>query len=146
MNERYKHTQVGYLIISLFIGFIILIVYLMFLYGFNWIIPVILITMTISMILFCTLTVIIKDDILEIRFGPGLIRKKFSIRNIESCRIVKNPWYYGWGIRITPHGWLYNVSGFYAVEIKMKTGEKYRIGTDEPENLYIAIQKAKSKV
>ncbi len=118
----------------------------MSLYGFNWIIPVILITMTISMTLFCSLTVIIKDDFLEIRFGPGVIRKRFSIREIESWRVVKNPWYYGWGIRITPHGWLYNVSGFHAVEIKMKTGEKYRIGTDEPHELLRAIQIAKGKL
>jgi len=53
---------------------------------------------------------------------------------------VKNPWYYGWGIRFTPHGWLYNVSGLHAVEIELKNGKKYRIGTDVPENLEKAIR------
>jgi hypothetical protein len=54
---------------------------------------------------------------------------------MTSCRIVTNPWYSGWGIRITPSGWLFNVSGFRAVEIQMKNGEAYRIGSDEPEKL-----------
>jgi hypothetical protein len=58
---------------------------------------------------------------------------------IASYQVVKNPWYYGWGIRLTPHGWLYNVSGSYAVEIKMKTGKKYRIGTNVPNDFEKAI-------
>ncbi|RLC47786.1 MAG: hypothetical protein DRH57_03405 [Candidatus Cloacimonadota bacterium] len=88
------------------------------------------------------LTVLIEEDVLEIRFGPGLIRKRFPLKDIELCRIVKNPLYYGWGIRLTPNGWLYNVSGSYAVEIKMKTGKKYRIGTDVPNELETAIQQS----
>jgi hypothetical protein len=35
--------------------------------------------------------------------------------------------------------WIYSVSGFDAVEIKMKNGKRYRIGTDEPKNLEQAI-------
>jgi hypothetical protein len=54
--------------------------------------------------------------------------------------VVKNPWYYGWGIHLTPSGWLYNVSGFWAVELQMKNGKKYRIGTDDPEGLVQVIQ------
>jgi len=56
--------------------------------------------------------------------------------------MVKNHWYYGWGIHLTPHGWLYNISGFLAVEIQMKSGKKYRIGTDEPKKLIEAIQQS----
>lgn len=52
------------------------------------------------------------------------------------------PLYYGWGIHLTPHGWLYNVSGSDAVEIRMKTGKKYRIGTDVPEELERAISRS----
>jgi hypothetical protein len=41
------------------------------------------------------------------------------------------------GVRVWfwPKMWIYNVSGFDAVEIKMKDGKTYRIGTDEPEKL-----------
>jgi hypothetical protein len=55
---------------------------------------------------------------------------------------VTNPWYYGWGIRWTPKGPLYNVSGFEAVEIRMLSGKSFRIGTDEPDLLRQAIDKA----
>lgn len=140
MIKPYKHTQIGYLtIIALAIG-LLFIACLMAAYGFNWIAFAVLIISGACLVLFATLTVVIKEDVLEIRFGPGVIRKKFPLKDIESCRVVKNPWYYGWGIRLTPHGWLYNVSGFYAVEIKMKAGKKYRIGADVPNDLEKVIR------
>jgi len=37
---------------------------------------------------------------------------------------------------------IYNISGFDAVEIKMKDGKRYRIGTDEPKKLEVAITQA----
>ena len=45
---------------------------------------------------------------------------------------------------MTPHGVLYNVSGFDAVEIKLRTGKKFRIGTDVPQELDAAIRQALS--
>lgn len=114
-------------------------------YSFNRVAFIVLIILGVCLVLFATLTVVIEEDVLEIRFGPGVIRKKFLLKDIESCQIVKNPWYYGWGIRLTPHGWLYNVSGFYAVEIKIKTGKKYRIGTDVSNELEKAIRQSIEK-
>ena len=38
------------------------------------------------------------------------------------------------------NGWLFNVSGLQAVEIFLRSGKKYRIGTDEPERLVEAIR------
>ncbi len=92
--------------------------------------------------LFASLTVEIDAEHLRIRFGIGLIRKRFPLDQIDTCRSVKNSWLYGWGIRLTPHGWLYNVSGLEAVELKMKSGKTYRIGTDEPAALTAALQAA----
>ncbi len=91
--------------------------------------------------LFCSLTVRVGEDVVEIRFGPGLVRKRFPIRDIESCRMVKTSRYDGWGIHHTKGGWLFNVSGFGAVEITMRNGKKYRIGSDEPEKLEEAIRR-----
>ena len=154
MIKHYQHTQIGYLIIALTaIGLIFiacLIADLTSVFGFNWIVFLILsigpIIPGVCLALFATLTVVITEDVLEIRFGPvGVIRKKFPLNDIESCQVVKNPWYYGWGSRLTPHGRLYSVSGFYAVEIKMKTGKKYRIGTDVPNDLEKAIQQSIEK-
>lgn len=142
MIKRYHHLQIGYLtIIVLAIG-LFFIACLMAVYGFNWIAFAVLIVLGLCIVLFATLTVVIEEDVLEIRFGPGVIQKKVPLKDIESCQVVKNPWYYGWGIRLTPHGWLYNVSGFHAVEISTKTGKKYRIGTDVPNDLENAIRES----
>jgi len=86
-------------------------------------------------LLFPTLTVTVDDRALEIRYGIGLIRKEFPINEIESSQAVRNRWWYGWGIRRMPRGWLYNVGGLDAVELSMKNGKIYRIGTPDPRNL-----------
>ena len=81
-------------------------------------------------------------NILRFKFGPGVFYKEFLLTDIEDCEVVRNPWYYGWGIRLTPHGWLYNVSGFSAVQIRLKNGEKFRLGTDTPQELCQAIKQS----
>ena len=79
---------------------------------------------------------------LRLRFGVGLIRRQFRLNDIESYEQVRNKWWYGWGIKLTPHGWMFNVSGFDAMQIRLKNGRQYRIGTDEPESLLAAIEAA----
>jgi hypothetical protein len=90
--------------------------------------------------LFSTLTIAIEDGLLRASFGPGLIQKKVRLAEIASVRPIPVRWWYGWGIRLTPHGWLYNVSGWEAVEITLRDGRRFCLGTDEPENLQKAIQ------
>jgi hypothetical protein len=54
---------------------------------------------------------------------------------------VRNRWWWGWGIRRIGRGqWLFNVSGLDAVELSMKNGKTYRIGTDEPQRLCEVVQ------
>jgi hypothetical protein len=86
----------------------------------------------------------IDENYLKIKFGYGIFRKSFKLNEIYSAKTVKNHWYYGWGIRLWlwPKMWIFNVSGFDAVEIKMKNGKIYRIGTDEPIQLESAILEA----
>ena len=92
------------------------------------------------LVLFASLTVVIKEDLIEIRFGPGIIRKRFRFADIQECKSVRNSWLVGWGIRWFPGCWVFNVSGLDAVELLMKNGKRYRIGTDEPEALREVIQ------
>jgi len=86
---------------------------------------------------FVSFQVIIDGVYLRIKFSFGIYQKKFSLNEIISAKTIKNHWYYGWGIRIWlwPKMWIYNVSSFDAVEIKLKNGKTYRIGTDEPKKL-----------
>jgi len=93
------------------------------------------------MLLFGSLTVEVWEDRIVLWFGPGVIRKRFDVKDVRRATAVRNRWYYGWGIRFTPHGWLFNVSGFDAVELEMGSGRKYRIGSDEPQELLSAIRR-----
>lgn len=144
----YQHTQIGYLIITVVIVLIGVTVLILFYRVANrWRIfsGLIIGIISLLLLLFSTLTVTIENDILKIWFGPGIFQKTFPLKEIDSYRIVKNQWYYGWGIRRLPDGWLYNVSGFNAIELEMKSGLKYRIGTDEPGELEDVIRQSLSK-
>jgi hypothetical protein len=87
------------------------------------------------------LTVTVDETRLEARFGIGLIRKRVALDEIRAFRAVRNRWYYGWGIRYVPGGWLYNVSGLSAVELRLGNGRLVRIGTDEPDALCEALSR-----
>jgi hypothetical protein len=144
MIKHYEHTQVGYLIIVVMAAVMVLIGIVLANAGINWIAIGVMVVIALALVLFSSLTVVIWEEELEVRFGPGLIRKWFRLNEIEYCKVVKNHWFYGWGIRLTPHGILYNVSGFYAVEIMLRTGKRYRIGTNVPQELEEAIRRALS--
>ncbi len=106
---------------------------------------VVLAVTAITVLLSGWLTVEVTGDSLSLRFGVGLVRRRFAIGDVAGARTVRNRWYYGWGIRYTPHGWLFNVSGLDAVEIDLATGRRYRIGTDEPQALLAAIERARAE-
>ena len=142
---HYRHTQIGYVIFATIGGAMVLILLLMSLYEFNWTPLIVFSILAICLVLFATLTVEIDEQHLHIRFGPGAIRKKFPLQDIESHQVLKNHWYYGWGIRRTPHGWLWNVSGLDAVELLLRNGKKFRIGTDDPEGLRGVLQQVLGK-
>lgn len=112
--------------------------------GTNFLVTSVMFIILFTLASFVTLTVSIKDNFIKLKFGFGIFRKQFLLSDIVSATQVRNPWYCGWGIRlsVSPYMWIYNVSGFDAVEIKMKNGKVYRIGTDEPEKLESAIKQA----
>ncbi len=100
----------------------------------------------VAILLFCTLTIDIDRQRLRCFFGPGLIRKDFPLTEVVSAIPVRNRWYYGWGIRLTPSGWMFNVSGLDAVELELVQGKRFRIGTNEPEVVVRAIAQAKESI
>ena len=93
-------------------------------------------------ILFHSLSVRISPREIFLSFGVGLLRKNFSITDICSVKVVRNRWYNGFGIKKIRGGWLYNVSGFDAIEIQLENKRKYRIGTDQPKELLLAVESA----
>ncbi len=95
--------------------------------------------MVVILLLFHSLTVYEDHDSIRIKFGTGILNKKILFADITSCKTVRNPWYYGWGIRKIPGGMMWNVSGLDAVELTLKNGRKFRIGTNEPDALAAII-------
>ncbi len=131
---HYKHTQNG----ALMIGASLVAAGFVFYYLLNggplWLWIVLALTAAMG-IVFSSLTVTIDDTHITAAFAPGWPRLSVPLTDIAEVRSVRNPWYYGWGIRLTPQGTLYNVSGLDAVEIRTKKGKAFRIGTDEPDKL-----------
>ena len=138
----YKHTQFGWVMVGL-VGAVIL---LLLVIGFSEIKGVLpaLVILGLVLLLFYALTVEIDSERIRFRFGIGVVRKSIPLEHIVSCKPVQNHWFCGWGIRWWGRGWLYNVSGFQAVELELNTGKRLRIGTDEPESLVQAIHQATS--
>jgi hypothetical protein len=133
--RRYSHTQIGWVVLASIGGAILLLLYISAVKESHWIVVVTGMILAACLVLFGSLTVTGDERTLEVRFGPGPIRRRFALEDIQSYSEVTNHWYYGWGIRMTPHGWLFNVSGFHAVEIDMRNGSRYRIGTDDVQGL-----------
>jgi hypothetical protein len=144
--STYRHTQPGWAVIIPLLGVLVVI----------WsvtepgsenraVMPWIAAAMAGVLSLFATLTVTVADDRVRCRFGVGLIRRQIRLSEVRSAEAVRNKWYYGWGIRLTPHGWLWNVSGLDAVELTFANGKRFRIGTDQPERLLAAIRAGLSR-
>ena len=92
--------------------------------------------------LFYGMTTRITDDSIRLSFGIGLIRKTIQLNQIMTIETVKNPWYFGWGVRFIPNGMLYNITGTAAIELKFKhTNKVFRIGSKDPLKLKQEIEK-----
>jgi hypothetical protein len=142
MMTPYRHTQIGYVVVVTSVVAILPLAAVLMLAPDGWPLLAILIPLVLATVAFASLTVTVDANSVWLRFGVGLIRKHIPSRDIVSCRAVPVPWYAGWGIRWTGDGWLYNVSGLWAVELRMRNGKRYLIGTDRPRELEAAIQQA----
>ncbi|MBN2196483.1 MAG: hypothetical protein JW751_26970 [Polyangiaceae bacterium] len=91
-------------------------------------------------VIFSTLTVEVDQHQLRFHFGLGFPRKRIPLADVRQYAAVQNPWWYGWGIHVTPRGVLYNVSGLDAVELRLQNGKCLRVGSDEPGALCRALE------
>lgn len=140
---KYKKSQIGWVVAGTFAPIIL---FLIIAYANQWgnnplpLIPFLVVTGILVVIgsLFYKLTVELDGSILKLTYGIGLIEIRFKIDNLIETRIVKTPWYYGLGIRVTPKGMLYNIQGSKAVKIKYVSNGRSKsvmVGSPEPERL-----------
>lgn len=134
----YRHTQIGYWMAGAMVGLAAIIASRM---QSLTVFGVMCLVTTLASALFGTLTTTIDETSVHVRFGPvGLIRERIALADITQARAVRNSPVHGWGMRYISHGRLWNVWGLDAVELQLKNGTRFRIGTDEPQALLRALR------
>jgi len=141
----YRHTQPGTLVLLLVSPLALL--------ALSWVLAyrttpgaiIAVVVLFLCVGIFPSLSVDVSKTSIRVWFGAGFIRKTIPISSIRVARIVRNRWYYGWGIRLVPGGWMFNISGLGAVELERVDGGNFRIGTNEPDALLRAIRKARGE-
>lgn len=149
MSQSYKHRQIGTLMgvlaLVVMLGGLIL-VRTLSLRGqqYSWLIvgfPLVITIITLA--LFSVLEISIDAQSLTWRFIP-FIRKFVALADIVEAKPTRTSFIYGWGIHYTDRGWLYNVSGFGAVHVRMRDGKQFMLGSDEPAVLADAINRSRA--
>jgi hypothetical protein len=141
VDPHYRHTQIGWVILAVLAGGgAFLAVQLA---GRAMPLPWLpLAILAVVLLLFGTLRVEVDRQSVRAIFGAGLVRKTVPLADVAAFQPVRNPWFVGWGIRLIRGGTLWNVSGLDAVELALRDGRFFRIGTDEPETLARALETA----
>lgn len=139
---RYEHRQTGKLLIGAAAVVLAITAAAVAAGGERWLALLIGVLVAGALVLLGSLTVRVTDTEVVLWFGPGVVRRRFPVADIHAVQRVRNPWTYGWGIRLVPGGTLYNVSGLDAVEFRLPDGKRIRIGTDRPADLERAIKAA----
>ena len=106
----------------------------------------------VSMGMFVWLDTEVTDDALVASFVGRALRRRIALDEIESATVVTLPWYFGWGARLTPRGWLggaprgwlFSVWGRRAVALRLRGDRHFTVGSDEPEALLAAIEAARA--
>lgn len=88
---------------------------------------------------FGALTVRVTDEEVRWYFGPGLFGRRIPLDRIRDAEVHRSAWYWGYGIRWTPRGWLWRSSGLDAVWIELASGKRVGVGSPDPEGLRRAI-------
>ena len=146
MNERvlYEHRQTGWLTVILLFAIAVLICIAGAISAPSErtlsysLVPILLVVAA----LFSTLTVRVTERHMMWFFGVSGIGRSVPISQITSIRAIKTNILEGWGIHLTWHGWVWNVSGFNAVQITLQSGTRFAVGTPEPQAVIDAVQSA----
>lgn len=135
---RYEHTQTGMVIIAM-VGTSAVLAAVAAAVTREAGPAVVAILLIVVLTQMATLTTRVADGVLDVRMGVGLIRRRIVLRDVSRVDVVRNSWIWGWGIRWTPRGWLWNVSGTRGIQLTYRSGRRFRIGSDEPEPLAAAV-------
>ncbi len=143
----YRHTQVGWAMIVVLGGIIALLWWATVRSGgfasANG--AAVLVGLIVCLLLFISQTVIVDDEELRLRMGPGLIRRSVPLDDIESVDRMRLPWWaVGYGIRMSLNGkrQMWRVSGSEAVDLTLSGERRLLVTSDEPDALAAVIRAA----
>ena len=94
----------------------------------------------VGLLLFGWLTVEVDGREIRLRFGVGAFRRTVPVGEVSRCERVRTRLWWGWGIRWTPAGWLYNVAGREAVRLELLRERPVIIGSDDADALMAVIE------
>jgi len=144
----YRHTQTGPLMLLISVIGLVGAIWVGVTQPFDTVANVLLevtfVVLVIVGLVAARLTVTVDGGAVSTWFGWGWPRRTISLVDIVSAQRVSNSWWYGWGVRKVPGGWMFNTAGYGAVELRFSSGAVFRIGTDEPDALLAAIEAARS--
>ena len=141
---EYRHTQRGKVLDYVVVWGVLIVAVTALLsddgFGSTLLVAAFVLVIASIVLVFNRLTVTVGDGKVRAAFGWGWPRRVIDVLDITGFRVVRNPWWYGWGIRKVPGGWMFNVWGLDAVEIDLRSGRKLRIGSDETGDLIAALE------
>ncbi len=143
----YRHTQIGWAMIVI-LGVIIAILAgaATASGGFASVVVLsVVVLLAVCLVLFISQTVIVDDEHIELRMGPGLIRRRIPVAEVESVDRERLPWWaVAYGIRMSVDGkrQLWRVSGSDTVDLRLSDERRLLITTDEPDALTTVIRSA----
>jgi hypothetical protein len=147
MSHKYHHTQIGWTLIVLVLAAVVaeIVLVAVLVPGSTLALSLsgaLAAILAVTLVLFSTLTVTVDAAAVRLAFGMEVLRREVPLDEIAEARKVRNAWYSGWGVRVIPNGRLYNVGGLDAVELRLDNGRVVRVGSDEPDVLLMAVQRA----
>lgn len=142
-----KFTQLGTICIAVFLPILIMEGIVLYKTGISDDPKFIILSLVWILIFFCLLTfykmtIRIDGNAISFKFGIGWFGKTYPLSEIESCEAVRNHWLAGIGIRWLGNGWLYNVSGLKAIELRFKNKKSVvRLGSNKPDEICENLRK-----
>lgn len=140
---RYRHRQIGWPK-TLLLGSIILFLLVRSILNGAFTLPTAGLILGLFGLLLAapSMTVLVTSGFLEHYFGFGALRNRIPLREIQSTEVTRMP-LLGWGMRHTPEGLLWRVSGTRGLAIKLVDGQRFFVGTNDVDELQAAISQAK---
>lgn len=102
---------------------------------------ILVIVFLICLLVFYKLTIIVDNEFVKFKLGIGLVSKSYKISDLKSCKPIATSVLNGIGIRMLTNGWLYNVTGLKAIELRfVNKNSIVQIGTNKPDEISQLIQ------